>query len=87
MFPRTQLFEQHLRNNDSFPSSTQIKKSKIHFYIFIFTESLLDRLINVAWPPGFFLLRPVINDLVSTAFTEIFNRNFQDFDFNQLLAY
>ncbi|XP_044742517.1 uncharacterized protein LOC123304999 [Chrysoperla carnea] len=49
-----------------------------------FVETILDRIINSTWEPGFVVTRPLINDLVSTAFTEIFNRSFKDFDFNIL---
>ncbi|CAH1102359.1 unnamed protein product [Psylliodes chrysocephalus] len=44
-------------------------------------ENMLDRVINTAWQPGFVILKPVINQLVGTAFTEIFNKNFQTFPF------
>ncbi|XP_022912744.1 uncharacterized protein [Onthophagus taurus] len=48
-------------------------------------EILMDRIINAAWPPGFMILRPLVNDLVSTAFTDIFNGVFQEFPFNDLI--
>ncbi|XP_017777245.1 PREDICTED: uncharacterized protein LOC108563157 [Nicrophorus vespilloides] len=48
-------------------------------------ENIADRLINAAWPPGFYLLRPLIGDLVSTAFTKIFNDNFMNFPFDELI--
>lgn len=54
-----------------------------HYYIF--TENMLDRIINVSWSLGFPMLRPLINDLVSTAFTEIFNKAFNDLDLNEIL--
>ncbi|CAH1176094.1 unnamed protein product [Phaedon cochleariae] len=44
-------------------------------------ENFLDWVINRAWQPGFVILSPVINDLVSTAFTEILNKDFQNFPF------
>ncbi|KAJ3633809.1 hypothetical protein MTP99_010734 [Tenebrio molitor] len=44
-------------------------------------ENILDWIINTAWQPGFVVLKPLINDLVSTAFTEIYNKNFQNFPF------
>ncbi|XP_019867009.1 uncharacterized protein LOC109595999 [Aethina tumida] len=44
-------------------------------------ENMLDWIINTAWQPGFVVLSPLINDLVSTAFTEIFNKDFQYFPF------
>ncbi|CAH0558266.1 unnamed protein product [Brassicogethes aeneus] len=47
-------------------------------------ENMLDWIINTAWQPGFVMLSPLINDLVSTAFTEIFNKDFQHFPFEQV---
>ncbi|XP_030766709.1 circadian clock-controlled protein-like [Sitophilus oryzae] len=47
-------------------------------------ENVLDKIINTAWQPGFYLLRPLINDLVGTAFTEIFQKYFQNFPFEQV---
>ncbi|CAG9859242.1 unnamed protein product [Phyllotreta striolata] len=47
-----------------------------------FLENMLDRVINAAWQPGFVILSPIINELVGTAFTDIFNRNFQTFPFS-----
>jgi len=46
---------------------------------------MLDRVINAAWRPGFVVLKPTINDLVGTAFTEIFNRGFEGFDLDAVL--
>jgi len=48
-------------------------------------ENMADRLINTAWPPGFYLLRPLIGDLVGTAFTEIMDGNFRNFPFEQII--
>lgn len=42
-------------------------------------ERMLDRLINVTWKPGFAVIRPLINDLVSTAFTDIWSTSFKNF--------
>ncbi|XP_074025625.1 juvenile hormone binding protein 16 isoform X2 [Leptinotarsa decemlineata] len=47
-------------------------------------ENMLDWIINRAWQPGFVVLSPIINDLVSTAFTEIMNRDFQNFPFDEV---
>ncbi|XP_044267156.1 uncharacterized protein LOC123012968 isoform X1 [Tribolium madens] len=47
-------------------------------------ENMLDWVINNAWQPGFVILRPLINDLVATAFTEILNKNFQNFPFEKV---
>lgn len=48
-------------------------------------ENIADRMINSAWPPGFMLLRPIIGDLVGTAFTKIFNDNLMNFPFDRLV--
>ncbi|XP_066903909.1 uncharacterized protein Jhbp16 [Halyomorpha halys] len=50
-----------------------------------FMENVLDRMINASWRPGFAVVRPLVNDMVSTAFTEIFNNNFKDLDLNTIL--
>ncbi|CAG9768278.1 unnamed protein product [Ceutorhynchus assimilis] len=47
-------------------------------------ENVLDWVINTAWQPGFVLLSPLINDLVGTAFSEIFNKDFQYFPFESV---
>ncbi|XP_011690779.1 PREDICTED: uncharacterized protein LOC105451797 [Wasmannia auropunctata] len=49
-----------------------------------FFESILDKIINTTWQPGFVVTRGLINELVSTAFTEIFNDAFYDFPFEQI---
>lgn len=51
----------------------------------LFMENILDRLINTAWEPGFVVIRPLINDLVSTGFTGIFNRAFVNFPFDNVI--
>ncbi|KAL0281491.1 UNVERIFIED_CONTAM: hypothetical protein PYX00_002464 [Menopon gallinae] len=48
-------------------------------------ETLLDRAINIGWRPGFHLLKPLIDDLVSTAFTKIFNDYFHHFPFDAVI--
>ncbi|KAL1140595.1 hypothetical protein AAG570_000525 [Ranatra chinensis] len=48
-------------------------------------ESILDRLINRMWATGYPFVRPLINDLVSTAFTDIFNRAFNHLNLNEIL--
>ncbi|KAK9888487.1 hypothetical protein WA026_000738 [Henosepilachna vigintioctopunctata] len=50
-------------------------------------ENMLDWIINSAWQPGFVILSPLINDLVSTAFTKIMNDNFQNFPLEQIFPY
>ncbi|XP_017892811.1 uncharacterized protein LOC108632633, partial [Ceratina calcarata] len=48
-------------------------------------ESILDRIINGAWQPGFVVTRRFISELVSTAFTEIFGKAFNDFPFEKII--
>lgn len=48
-------------------------------------ENILDRIINGAWQPGFVVTRGLINELVSTAFTEIFGNAFRDFPFHEII--
>jgi hypothetical protein len=52
--------------------------------VVLISENILDGIINVSWRPFLPLVRPLIDDLVSTAFTEIFNKNFQNFPFREL---
>ncbi|CAH1994661.1 unnamed protein product [Acanthoscelides obtectus] len=47
-------------------------------------ENTLDWIINTAWQPGFVVLSPLINDLVGTAFTKIFDDYFNSFPFEQV---
>ncbi|KAI4499770.1 hypothetical protein M0802_005026 [Mischocyttarus mexicanus] len=48
-------------------------------------ENILDKIINGAWQPGFILARGIINELVSTAFTEIFDKSFRNFPFDKII--
>ncbi|XP_014607674.1 PREDICTED: uncharacterized protein LOC106788702 [Polistes canadensis] len=48
-------------------------------------EGVLDKIINGAWQPGFVLTRGIINELVSTAFTEIFDKAFRNFPFEKII--
>lgn len=50
-----------------------------------FLENILDKIINGAWQPGFVVTRPIINELVSTAFTDIFGKAFQNFPFEKIV--
>lgn len=50
-----------------------------------FLENILDKIINGTWQPGFIITRGIINDLVSTAFTEIFGKAFQKFPFEKII--
>ncbi|XP_046988713.1 uncharacterized protein LOC124594388 [Schistocerca americana] len=47
-------------------------------------ERMLDRMINTMWRVGLGAVKPLVNDLVSTAFTEIFNNDFKDFPFDKI---
>lgn len=49
-----------------------------------FFENILDKIINHTWQSGFVLTRGLINELVSTAFTEIFDNDFHNFPFEQI---
>lgn len=53
----------------------------------IVMESIADFLINNVWQPGFPFIKPLINDLVSTAFTDIFNESFRNFPIDQFIKY
>ncbi|XP_026323310.1 uncharacterized protein LOC113232747 [Hyposmocoma kahamanoa] len=48
-------------------------------------ERMLDRVINFTWKPGFAMVRPLINELVSTAFTDIWSRSFKDFPVDKFI--
>lgn len=47
-------------------------------------ENILDKIINTTWQPGFVVTRRLINELVSIAFTEIFNNSFYNFPFEKI---
>lgn len=49
-----------------------------------FFENIIDKIINSTWQQSFMLMRGLINELVSTAFTEIFNNDFRNFPFEQV---
>ncbi|XP_072763890.1 uncharacterized protein Jhbp16 [Anoplolepis gracilipes] len=49
-----------------------------------FLENILDKIINNTWQPSFVVTRRLINELVSTAFTEIFDNSFRNFPFEQI---
>ncbi|XP_053695729.1 uncharacterized protein LOC128743220 [Sabethes cyaneus] len=48
-------------------------------------ESLADFFINTMWQPGFPFVKPLINDLVSVAFTDIFNESFRYFPLHEVI--
>lgn len=50
----------------------------------ILLENIVDKLINGTWQSGFVLTRGLINELVSTAFTDIFDASFHDFPFEKI---
>jgi len=51
----------------------------------VIVENVLDRIINASWRIGLPVVRPIINDLVASAFTKIWNDAFSNFDFNLIL--
>lgn len=53
----------------------------------IVMENIADFLINNVWQPGFPFIKPLINDLVSTAFTDIFNESFRNFPIDKVIRY
>ncbi|XP_049536607.1 uncharacterized protein LOC125951679 [Anopheles darlingi] len=48
-------------------------------------ESVADFFINTMWQPSFPFIKPLINDLVSVAFTDIFNESFRYFPLDQVI--
>ncbi|XP_063224911.1 uncharacterized protein LOC134532401 [Bacillus rossius redtenbacheri] len=44
-------------------------------------EGILDQIINFSWQPWFEVLKPAIDEMVSSAFTDIFNKDFAEFPF------
>ncbi|XP_018801539.1 PREDICTED: uncharacterized protein LOC108976732 [Bactrocera latifrons] len=48
-------------------------------------DNFADGVINSMWPIGFPVIKPLINELVSTAFTDIFNESFRTFPTNKFL--
>lgn len=49
-------------------------------------NQLADGVINSMWQLGLPFVRPMINELVSTAFTDIFNESFRHFPLENFLA-
>ncbi|KAJ9577459.1 hypothetical protein L9F63_005960 [Diploptera punctata] len=47
-------------------------------------ENILDGIINVSWRPFLPIVKPMIDDLVSSAFTEILDKNFRNFPFEEI---
>lgn len=52
----------------------------------ILLNNLMDFLINSTWKLGLPFIKPLINDLVSTAFTDIFNESFRYFPFEKFIS-
>lgn len=50
-------------------------------------ENTADFLINNLWQPGFPFVKPLINDLISSAFTDIFNDSFRHLDIDEFVPY
>lgn len=57
----------------------------INTHYILLAEGAADFLINNVWQPGFPFLKPLINDLVSTAFTDIFNESFRYFPIDNFI--
>ncbi|XP_037952425.1 uncharacterized protein LOC119682928 [Teleopsis dalmanni] len=49
-------------------------------------NNFADGIINSMWPIGFPFIKPFINELVSTAFTDIFNESFRHFPIEKFLS-
>ncbi|KAL2729619.1 circadian clock-controlled protein [Vespula squamosa] len=66
-----------------------IRDLKLHITNLLFgrrlLESILDRIINSTWQPGFVVTRGIINELVSTAFSDIFDQAFENFPFQKII--
>jgi hypothetical protein len=50
-------------------------------------ESIADLLINATWKPFLPFMKPLIEDLVSTAFTDIFNESFRHFPVDKFIKH
>lgn len=50
-------------------------------------ETVADFAINSFWAPSLPLMLPLVNDLVSTAFTDIFNESFRYFPIEKIIKY
>ncbi|XP_076763387.1 juvenile hormone binding protein 16 [Xylocopa sonorina] len=66
-----------------------IRDLKLHITNLLFGRQMLEnallRVINDAWQPGFVMVRGLINELVSTAFTGIFGNAFRNFPFEKII--
>lgn len=50
-------------------------------------ESIADLIINNTWQLAFPFIKPLINELVSTAFTDIFNESFRYFPIEKFIKH
>jgi hypothetical protein len=50
-------------------------------------ESVVDLAINSFWSPFLPIILPFVNDLVSTSFTDIFDKSFRNFPFEKIIKY
>ena len=48
-------------------------------------NNFADGVINSMWPVGLPLIKPLINDMISVAFTDIFNESFRNFPIHNFL--
>ncbi|KAG5671795.1 hypothetical protein PVAND_001971 [Polypedilum vanderplanki] len=53
----------------------------------VIIESIADLLINTTWRPFLPFMKPLIEDLVSSAFTDIFNESFRYFPVEKFIKY
>lgn len=60
--------------------------NRINDHYFVISEKIGDFFINNMWQLGFPFIKPLINDLVSTAFTDIFNESFRYLDLNNFIT-
>ncbi|KAF3421512.1 hypothetical protein E2986_00940 [Frieseomelitta varia] len=67
----------------------KIRDLKLHISNLLYghkmLENILDKIINGTWQPGFVFTRRIINDLVSAAFTEGFQKSFSNFPFETII--
>lgn len=50
-------------------------------------DNVADGVINSMWPIGLPFIKPIINEIISTAFTDIFNESFRYFPLERFLNY
>ncbi|KAK5646163.1 hypothetical protein RI129_004627 [Pyrocoelia pectoralis] len=47
--------------------------------------NMIGQLVNSSWPIGMIFLRSIIDEIVSTAFTDLFTKAFQNFPFHEII--